>query len=103
MQPFSFKTNLLNMKSSLTLLQVVAGTILFNLVFWHEKVAINAVIFDVFILSALWSIYPPTTKSASIRWLIFAHLVTVAAVLIQNTPLSKTAFCTTLLLVVVFW
>src|SRR5918993_945915 len=91
------------MKSSLTLLLVAGGSILFNLFFWHEKVALNAVLFDVFILAALWYIYPATPKSGSMRWLIFAHLVTVATVLIQNTPLSKTAFCTTLLLVVVFW
>ena len=91
------------MKSSLTLLLVAAGSILFNLFFWHEKVALNAVLFDVFILAALWYIYPATPKPGRMRWLIFAHLVTVAAVLIQNTHLSKTAFCTTLLLVVVFW
>ncbi len=88
--------------ASLKIILVTAGAVLFNIIFWQEKMAINTVLFAVFILSALFALYPSALKQPSMKWLLAAHIITLAAVVIQNTLLSKLAFSATLLLVIVF-
>ena len=43
---------------ALKIVLLFAGTILFNIIFWQEKIAINALLFDVFILSSVFYLYP---------------------------------------------
>lgn len=88
--------------ASLKIILVTAGAVLFNIIFWQEKMAINTVFFTVFILSALFALYPSALKQPSMKWLLAAHIITLVAVVIQNTLLSKLAFSATLLLVIVF-
>ncbi len=90
------------MKSSLKFYLVIIGSILFNLVFWNEKLALNAVLFDVFAVASLFFLYPGGLKSQLVKWLLATHLVTVFTVLFHNTVLSKIAFSSTLLLLAVF-
>jgi hypothetical protein len=87
---------------SIKLLLVIAGAVLFNFVFWHQKMAINVLFFDAFILSSVFYLYPVAFTKAAMKWLLASHIITVAAVIIHNTILSKLAFSITLLLVVVF-
>ena len=84
------------------LLLVLSGAIVFNIVFWNEKLALNAILFDVFITGSVFYLYPAAFTRPEMKWLLLAHLVSLFAVLYQNTLLSKIAFSTTLLLVVVF-
>ncbi len=79
-----------------------AGTILFNIIFWQEKVAVNVLLFDAFILLSVFNLYPAAFTKPAMKWLLLAHVVTIATVIIHNTLLSKLAFSATLLLVVVF-
>jgi hypothetical protein len=81
---------------------VTAGAVLFNLVFWNEKLAINTVLFDAFLLSALFFLYPQARKHAIVNWLLLGHVVSLAMVVVHNTELSKIAFATTLLLLAGF-
>jgi hypothetical protein len=81
---------------------VLAGAVLFNIIFWQEKLAINSLFFDVFILAAVFYLYQPSFKKPVMKLLLLAHLITVATVIIHNTVLSKLAFSSTLLLVIVF-
>jgi hypothetical protein len=81
---------------------VTAGAVLFNLVFWNEKLAINTVLFDAFLLSALFFLYPQARKHASVNWLLLGHLVCLAMVVVHNTDLSKIAFVITGLLLAGF-
>ncbi|THU37301.1 DUF4173 domain-containing protein [Niastella caeni] len=81
---------------------VTAGAVLFNLVFWNEKLAINTVLFDAFLLSALFCLYPQARQHATVNWLLLGHLVCLAMVVVHNTELSKIAFVTTLLLLAGF-
>lgn len=81
---------------------VIAGAFLFNIIFWQEKLAINTVPFDAFILAAVFYLYQPVFKKPVMKWLLLVHIIAVAAVIIQNTILSKLAFISTLLLVTVF-
>jgi len=83
-------------------LLTIAGAVLFNIIFWQEKFALNAVIFDLFILWSVFKLYPAAFSKPSMKWLLFAHAVTIVTVLVHNTLLSKLAFSATLLLVVVF-
>lgn len=87
---------------SIKILLVLAGAILYNTVFWQEKLAVNSVIFDVFVLCSVFYLYPSGFAQPVMKWLIASHLITVVSLIIQNTLLSKLAFTITLLLVVVF-
>lgn len=81
---------------------VTAGALLFNMLFWHEKLGVNTVLYDLFILTALFIVYPQSLRSATVRWLVLGHLVCLAMVVLHNTPVSKTAFTITLCLVAGF-
>ncbi|AEW01893.1 hypothetical protein A4D02_07770 [Niastella koreensis] len=89
-------------KDLIKIILVTAGAVLFNLVFWNEKLAINTVLFDAFLLSALFFLYPNARKSATVNWLLLGHLVSLTMVVIHNTDLSKISFVITLLLVAGF-
>jgi hypothetical protein len=88
--------------ATLKTILVTAGAVLFNIIFWQEKLALNAVLFDAFILSSVFYLYPAAFTKPAMKWLVLAHVVALAAVIIHNTLLSKLAFSVTLLLVVVF-
>jgi hypothetical protein len=81
---------------------VTTGAILFNIIFWQEKQGVNTVLFDVFILAALFYLYPSARQAATVRWLLPGHLLCLAMVVIHNTVLSKIAFGSTLLLLAGF-
>jgi hypothetical protein len=89
-------------KDLVKIILVTAGAVLFNLVFWNEKLAINTVLFDSFLLSALFFLYPHARKHAIVNWLLLGHIVCLAMVVIHNTDLSKIAFTVTLLLLAGF-
>lgn len=81
---------------------VTAGAVLFNLVFWHEKLGVNTLLYDCFIMAALFSLYPQSLRNATVRWLLLGHLVCLAMVVLHNTPVSKIALITTLCLLAGF-
>jgi hypothetical protein len=81
---------------------VIAGGILFSLVFWQEKLGINTVLFDAFILAAIFYLYANARQNAVVRWLLIGHLICLAMIVLHNTMLSKIAFATTLFLIVGF-
>lgn len=87
---------------AIKLLLLFIGAILFNVVFWHEKMAVNAVIFDAFILTSVFYLYPAAFTKPAMKWLLLAHLITLVTLILHNTVLSKLAFGVTILLVVVF-
>jgi hypothetical protein len=84
------------------LLLLAVGAILFNIIFWQEKMALNTIIFAVFVLGSVFYLYPAAFTKPVIKWLLLAHGVAAATLLLHNTVLSKIAFSVTLLLVVVF-
>jgi hypothetical protein len=81
---------------------VITGAVLFNLVFYNEKLAINTVLFDAFLLSALFFLYPQARQHATVNWLLLGHVVCLAMVVVHNTELSKIAFVVTGLLLAGF-
>jgi Domain of unknown function (DUF4173) len=77
-------------------LAIVTGGILFNLIFWQEKIALNTLLYDAFLLSILFFLYPQASRNSTVRWLALGHLICLAMILVNNTVLSKIGFCITL-------
>jgi hypothetical protein len=81
---------------------ILAGAVLFNFIFWQELLALNALLFDVFIISAVCFYYPRAVKDTAARWVLLAHLICLFTLLWHNSLLSKIAYSSTLLLFIGF-
>ena len=81
---------------------IISGAILFNIIFWKEKLGVNTILFDSFICGSVLLLFPYSLKNTSSKWLLAGHLLTAAMVLINNTLLSKISFSITLLLFISF-
>lgn len=84
------------------LLLIISGAILFNMIFWNEKMGVNTIIFDMFICASIFFVFPYSLRNNISKWLFAGHLITGAMVLMQNTILSKISFSATLLLFISF-
>ena len=83
-------------------LLILSGAVLFNIIFWNEKLGINTIIFDAFICASVFLIFPYSRRNNFSKSLFAAHLISTASLLIQNTVLSKISFSATLLLFITF-
>jgi Domain of unknown function (DUF4173) len=83
-------------KERIKFLAIIAGAFLFNFVFWQEKMALNTILYDAFVLAILFVLYPEARRVSTVRWLTLGHLICLAMILVHNTMLSKIAFITTL-------
>ncbi|MBO9633900.1 MAG: DUF4173 domain-containing protein [Chitinophagaceae bacterium] len=81
---------------------VFAGGLLFSLVFFNEKLAINLVLFDLFILAALFLQYAEARQNAAVRWFALGHLTSLAMLVLHNTVLSGVACVVTLVLAMAY-
>ena len=81
---------------------IIIGAIIFNVIFWQEKLGINSILFDVFIIASIYYLYPSSIKNNTCRWLAAGNLIIAIMVIVHNTILSKLGFCITLLLFVSF-
>ncbi len=84
------------------LILYIAGAFLFNVIFYREEMAVNTVIFDAFMLSSLYYLYPAAKTDSIVRWLFVMHILCLGTLLLHNTVLSKFAFIITLLLLTAF-
>ena len=79
-----------------------AGACLFNFIFWHEKLGINAFLYDAFIIVSTFILYPEAKKNTTVRWLLLMQTICVGMVIMLNTLLSKIALSLVLLLFIGF-
>ncbi|MEP7230733.1 MAG: DUF4173 domain-containing protein [Ginsengibacter sp.] len=86
----------------LKFLLVVTGAIVFNFIFWNEKIGVNLILFDIFICGSVFFLFPYSLKNNLSKWLLAGHLLTAAMVVVQNTILSKIGFSITMLLFISF-
>jgi hypothetical protein len=84
------------------LLLIISGAIIFNIIFWNEKLGVNAVLFDIFICAAVITQFPFSLKNNISKWILTGHLITTTLLIIQNTMISKISFSITLLLFISF-
>lgn len=89
-------------KDAIKALVTILGAIIFNLVFWQEKLAVNLLLFDLFVIGSVFYLYLGMFSKPATLWLLLGHTVTLAAVIINNTVLSKLACSVTLLLLMAF-
>ncbi|MFM6926014.1 MAG: DUF4173 domain-containing protein [Ferruginibacter sp.] len=87
---------------ALKIILLISGAVLFNIIFWQEKMAVNTLLFDAFIVASVFYLYPAALTKPAMKWLLPAHAVTLVTLVVHNTVLAKLAFSATLLLVVVF-
>jgi hypothetical protein len=81
---------------------IITGAIIFNIIFWKEKFGLNIILFDSLICVSVFLLFPYSLKNNTGKWLLAAHIITAATVLINNTILSKISFTITLLLLISF-
>ncbi len=84
------------------LLLIISGALLFNMIFWNEKLGVNTIIFDVFICTSVFFVFPYSFRNNISKWIFACHLIAGVMVLVQNTVLSKISFSVTLLLFISF-
>ncbi len=84
------------------LLVILLGAVLFNMIFWEEKIAVNAAIFFTFTLIAILRFYPAAWSSSCVKWLVLSTACTLAAVIIHNSLLSKIAFSLSLIMLAAY-
>ncbi|WP_462220896.1 hypothetical protein [Ferruginibacter sp.] len=73
--------------AALKLFLVASGAVLFNFIFWQEKLALNALLFDAFVLWSVFYLYPAAFTKPAMKWLLLAHAVTLVALIVHNTML----------------
>ncbi len=91
------------MKQSLLLnCLIFAGVIVFDILFWQEKMGLNSLLFSSFILGALWVLHPDmrTSKTAIVTGSI--TLFTACMVVWNNSLFSKMVHIMSLLITVGF-
>lgn len=81
---------------------LIGGAILFNLIFWKEKMGLNTAFLDLLVIAGILISYSESSKRSVVRWLLAAHLICLAAVLYHNTVLSMFGFFLRLFFLQVF-
>lgn len=88
-------------KSNLLLLFIFIGGLLFSLLFWNERLALNLFIYSVFILAVnFWN--PEIPKSPKFITYAVAHLFAAILVVINNSDLTLVAYYFSLLIFIGF-
>ncbi|TAD90799.1 MAG: hypothetical protein EAY75_04135, partial [Bacteroidetes bacterium] len=77
---------------------VLFGALLYQALFFQEKMALNFSVYSAFCLVALWWFYVRPLGNRNFWWAAFCHVIALAAVLVHNTLLAKIAAVLTLLL-----
>ncbi len=83
------------------LLSTLIGGIIFNLIFWSERLAINLLIYSLFVVTVTF-FNKEVIKSAKFKWYALGHLAAAILVVINNSNLSLASYYISLLLFVGF-
>ncbi len=70
---------------------VLFGAVFFNIAFWHEKLALNLFVFNLFTATVLLIFNPKALKSKSAMISVAGTIVASGAVLMHNSAISKIA------------
>jgi hypothetical protein len=89
-------------QSSLFVSFITVGAFLFTVLFWQERLAVNAIIFSSFIAFSILILYPDAKKRTAARFLFAVHFICLALLVWQNTGLTTIAYGSSLLLLVGF-
>ena len=68
---------------------ILIGAALFNLIFWHEKMGINTVLFTLFMVSSLWYIERDSFQTRAVRITVAVSILLSALVVWHNSLIVK--------------
>lgn len=76
-------------KSIIPPIAVLLGAILFNLLFWNEKLGLNTLLFDIFIVATLWLIDKEPFSTPSVKITVGGTLLAATLIVWHNSFLVK--------------
>lgn len=88
-------------RSNLLSLSVLLGGLLFTFLFWKERLALNLLIYSIYLL-AITFINPDVIKSAKLKIYGLAHFLAAILVVVNNSDLSVATYYISLLLFIGF-
>lgn len=88
-------------RSNLLSLSVLLGGLLFTFLFWKERLALNLLIYSIYLL-AITFINPDVVKSAKLKIYGLAHFLAAILVVVNNSDLSVATYYISLLLFIGF-
>jgi len=83
------------------LLAVLLGGLLFTFLFWEERLALNLLIYSIYLLVTTF-INPDVVKSTKLKIYCLAHLLAAGLVVVNNSDLSIATYYISLLLFIGF-
>lgn len=86
-------------KPNFLLIATLAGGILFNLLFWSEDLALNLLLYSIFIILVTF-INPEIAKNTKLKVYALAHLLAAVLVIINNSDLSIISYFFSMILFV---
>lgn len=90
------------MKKTIKVVVLLVGTVLFSILFWHQKIGFNAAIFTVFVIASLLYFYPESIKSKNAVIIYIGTLLTSIAIFFYSSILSIFVWICSLLLLQTF-
>ncbi|RZL44624.1 MAG: DUF4173 domain-containing protein [Pedobacter sp.] len=84
-------------KSNLLLLSALVGGLLFSFLFWQERLAINLLIYSIYLLVITY-LNPEVIKSAKTKIYGSAHLLAAILVVVNNSDLALVSYYVSLLI-----
>ncbi|MEH3115591.1 DUF4153 domain-containing protein [Pedobacter terrae] len=88
-------------KSNFLLLSTLLGGLLFSYIFWEEWLALNQLIYSIFII-IITLFNSEVAKSKKFKLYALAHLLSAVLVVINNSVLTSVSYCISLLFFVGF-
>lgn len=73
------------------------GACMFNAIFWQEKLGLNLLFYDTFLVGSIFFFYPDAKNNKAVRWLFLLQSICIVMVIVHNTLLSKIALVLVLL------
>ncbi|QNR85749.1 hypothetical protein H9N25_04620 [Pedobacter riviphilus] len=89
------------MKSNFLFFSTLLGGLLFSYIFWEEWLALNQLIYSIFII-AVTIFNPEVIKSTKFKFYMLAHLLAAILVVINNSTLTTVTYFISLVLFVGF-
>lgn len=81
---------------------MIAGGLLFYLLFWQEQPGLNTLFYEGFLLTAAFFLYPESHNRKPVQGMFILHLVSLAMLLLHNTAISIFTSWFTLILLMAF-
>ncbi|MCF6365988.1 MAG: DUF4173 domain-containing protein [Bacteroidales bacterium] len=91
-----------NMKTKMKFALLIIGTLLFNLLFWHEAIGLNALIFTTFILGTFFYLFPEFIKSKNAIIIASGTFISAVTVVYHASELAISVWIFSMVLLQAF-